>query len=78
MHEKNKGITLISLIITVLLLLVLTGISIFEIQKYAVTNKAKNVVKRANNQIKNASEMENEVIENTDSPRGAKSATNID
>lgn len=75
--KRNKGITLISLIITVILLLILMGISIFAIQKNTVTNRAKNVIKRANNQTKNTSELENEVIENTDSPRGTKSATNI-
>lgn len=31
--KKNKGITLISLIITVILLLILMGISVFAIQK---------------------------------------------
>lgn len=75
--KKNKGITLISLIITVILLLILMGISVFAIQKNAVTKRAKNAVKRANNQTKNAAELEKEVIENTDSPRGTKSATNI-
>ena len=75
--KKNKGITLISLIITVILLLILMGISVFAIQKNPVTKRAKNVVKRANNQTKNAAELEKEVIENTDSPRRTKSATNI-
>ena len=35
--KKNKGITLISLIITVILLLILMGISVFAIQKNATS-----------------------------------------
>ena len=73
--KKNKGITLISLIITVILLLILMGISVFAIQKNAVTKRAKNVVKRANNQTKNATELEKEVIEDIRSGKGSKSPT---
>lgn len=73
--RRNKGITLISLIITIILLLILSGISIFSIQKNAVTKKAKDVVKRANNQTQNASDLENEVIEDTGSDKGSKSPT---
>lgn len=73
--KKNKGITLISLIITVILLLILMGISVFVIQKNTVTKRAKNVVKRANNQTKNAAELEDEVIEDIGSDKGTKSPT---
>mgnify|MGYP000147953335 FL=1 len=72
---RNKGINLISLIITIIILLILTGISITISTRGSVSQRAKNVVNKANNQTQNISEQENEIIEGANERKGTKSPT---
>lgn len=73
--KKDKGVTLISLIITIIILLILVGIGITISTRGSVSQKARNVVNKANNQTRNASEQEDEVIEDIGSDKGTKSPT---
>lgn len=73
--KKDKGVTLISLIITIIILLILVGIGITISTRGSVSQKARNVVNKANNQTRNASEQEDEVIEDIRSGKGSKSPT---
>ena len=73
--KKDKGVTLISLIVTIIILLILVGISITITTRGSVSQKARNVVNKANNQTKNVSEQEGEIIENSYERKGTKSPT---
>ncbi len=73
--KKDKGVTLISLIITIIILLILVGIGITISTRGSVSQKARNVVNKANNQTRNASEQEDEIIESSYERKGTKSPT---
>ena len=58
---NKKGITLISLIITIIILLILTGISIGAINYARVKDSAKKVTNRTEKQIEEHEQTVNEV-----------------
>ena len=58
---SKKGITLISLIITVIVLLILTGISIGAISRTKIFDSAKNVTNKTEKQIDEHEQTVNEV-----------------
>ena len=58
---NKKGITLISLIITIIILLILTGISIGAINYARVKDSAKKVTNRTEKQIEEQEQTVNEV-----------------
>ena len=58
---NKKGITLISLIITIIILLILTGISIGAINYARVRDSAKKVTNRTEKQIEEQEQTVNEV-----------------
>lgn len=58
---RSKGITLISLIITVIVLLILTGISIGAISRAKIFDSAKNVTNKTEKQIDEHEQTVNEV-----------------
>lgn len=60
MKEKNKGITLIALIITIIILLILAGISISALTQTGLFEKAK----QAEPKSKEAQEQENAPLGN--------------
>lgn len=60
---SKKGITLISLIITVIVLLILTGISIGAISRTKIFDSAKNVTNKTEKQIDEHEQTVNEVRE---------------
>lgn len=56
--SKNRGITLVALVVTIILLLILAGVSIQELTQTNLFNQAKN----AKNAMKNAQNQENEIL----------------
>lgn len=58
---KNRGITIISLIITIILLLILTGVSLGFINSKKVTNSARRLVNQTEEQMNKHDEMVNDV-----------------
>ena len=58
---RSKGITLIALIITVIVLLILTGISIGAISRAKIFDSAKNVTNKTEKQIDEHEHTVNEV-----------------
>ena len=56
--KQNKGITLVALVITIIILLILAGISIAALTNTGLFDKAK----KAKIEIENAQELENEIL----------------
>lgn len=58
---NKKGITLISLIITIIILLILTGLSLGILNHRRIIDSAKNVTKKTQNQIEDNDKMSDEI-----------------
>ena len=53
MKKKSKGITLVALVITIILLLILSGISIYALTNTGIFQKAKDAKQASENAEKN-------------------------
>ena len=75
MKERNKGITLIALIITIILLLILSAVSVDLVIKGNIFIKSEKTVKRANEKTDQQQAIENELFGelNSTKPKGIKS-----
>ena len=62
MYEKNKGITLVALVITIVILLILTGISIAQLTGNGLFKNAK----LAKGKYENAQDLENSILDDYD------------
>ena len=75
MKERNKGITLIALIITIILLLILLAVSVDLVINENIFIKSEKTVKRANEKTDQQQAIENELFGelNSTKPKGIKS-----
>ena len=75
MKERNKGITLIALIITIILLLILSAVSVDLVINGNIFIKSEKTVKRANEKTDQQQAIENELFGelNSTKPKGIKS-----
>ena len=75
MKERNKGITLIALIITIILLLILLAVSVDLVINENIFIKSEKTVKRANEKADQQQAIENELFGelNSTKPKGIKS-----
>ena len=75
MKERNKGITLIALIITIILLLILSAVSVDLVINRNIFIKSEKTVKRANEKTDQQQAIENELFGelNSTKPKGIKS-----
>lgn len=75
MMRSKKGVTLIALIVTVIILLIIAGVSIGKVLEDEVITKAQNTIDRANDQTKQTKEQEENLFQNDETKHGRKSPT---
>ncbi len=63
MREGDKGITLVALIVTIIILLILISVSLGAITQKNFINKAQNAVDKASQQENDRAEKEDEAIQ---------------
>ena len=66
MRKNNKGITLVALIITIIILLILTGVTTKIILDSKFLDNAKSTVAKANNETENQITLENNTYDSWD------------
>ena len=62
MYKRNKGITLVALIITIIILLILAGVSLSFVFNGGILDKAQSAV----NEYQNASQKEQNLLDQID------------
>jgi len=77
--RKEKGITLVSLIITIIIMLILVGVSVDVIIDGKLIDSAENTISKADEQIKTQGEQEKNTVSTWDDEpgKGVKSSTKI-
>lgn len=73
--KSEKGITIITLIVTIILLLILAGTSIGIAIKTDLFNRARKVVNNMNNKTEQIDEQEENIFKNDETKKGVKSPT---
>ena len=75
--KEQKGITLVALIVTIVVLLILATVTINSIQNYGIINKAKNVAEKFNEAQEKEQNMFNEYLDYFNGNSGSNKAYSI-
>lgn len=73
--KNEKGITIITLIVTIILLLILAGTSIGIAIKSELFTRSRNVVNKMNNRTEQIDEQEENMFKDEETKKGVKSPT---